>query len=46
MDIILNYVVTVLSIVALGFSTFCMTKVMKIPDPGKIRKSLLQERYI
>jgi len=35
MNKMLNYVVTVLSVVALGLSTFCMTKVMQIPDPGK-----------
>ena len=35
MNKMLNYVVTVLSIVALGLSTFCMTKMMQIPDPGQ-----------
>ena len=35
MNKILNYVVTVLSVLALGLSIFCMTKVMQIPDPGK-----------
>ena len=35
MNRILNYVVTVLSVLALGLSTFCMTKVMQIPDPGQ-----------
>ena len=35
MNKILNYVVTVLSVVALGLSTFCMTKMMQIPDPGQ-----------
>ncbi len=35
MNKMLNYVVTVLSVVALGLSTFCMTKVMQIPDPGQ-----------
>ena len=35
MNKILNYVVTVLSVVALGLSTLCMTKMMQIPDPGQ-----------
>ena len=35
MNKILNYVVTVLSVVALGLSIFCMTKLMQITDPGK-----------
>ena len=35
MNKMLNYVVTVLSVVALGLSTFCMTKMMQIPDPGQ-----------
>ena len=35
MNKILNYVVTVLSVVALGLSIFCMTKMTQIADPGK-----------
>ena len=35
MNKMLKYVVTVLSVMALGLSAFCMTKVMQISDSGK-----------
>jgi len=35
MNKILNYVVTVLSVLALGLSIFCMPKMTQIADSGK-----------